>query len=296
MIDEKLIEQINEELRKEDIDPRTRPLEAMRRLAKELNRSIVIPSEDAELIFDWFARHSKPEIHTIGHFYRGAYYYDATFWTVSIPLIFGSVKVDVFQSLSEMPDSIKKVIKSDRETTTNYVLFWADCIDFAYGFDTLQRELNRDKFGLQLLCAGYEELSTSVSLLLEHKPNKRSILNSRMALEMFIKSFIALKIGLSENEARRIGHDLKAAFNKFIEVSGYSHLMGIETKLNLFPNVNDRYRAQEANHSQLFEAYAIAQSIGTVLTRKFTDINSLPQFFPPPYSEKKGARPFNEEA
>lgn len=285
MIDEKLIEQINEELRKDDIDPRTRPLEAMRRLSKELNRSIVFPSEDAELIFDWFARHSKPEIHTIGHFYRGAYYYDSTFWTVSIPLIFGSVKIDVFQSLSEMPDSIKKGIKSDKTATTNYVLFWADCIDFAYGFDTLRREQNRDKFGLQLLSAGYEELSTSVSLLLEHKPNKRSILNSRMALEMLIKSFIALKVGLSEKEARRIDHDLKAAFKKFIEVSGYSHLMGIETKLNLFPNVKDRYRAQEANNSQLFEAYAIAQSIGTILTREFTNINSLPQFFPPP---KKG--------
>ena len=144
-------------------------------------------------------------------------------------------------------------------------------------YDDLYRNKNRDAFGRQLLCAGYEELSSATTLLLEHRPNKRAIMNCRMATEMLLKCFIAFKGGLTETQAKKLGHNLGNIFDEFLDVSGYQHLAEIKNLLRVFPDIHERYKAQEADNLSLFNGYCFAQSIGALIARAFTDRNTLPQ-------------------
>lgn len=280
MISESELEKLNEEFRAEDIEPRKRPLEAIQRISERTNRSINFPSEEADFIFRWFEKNTKPGSHAIGSLHQGAYYYDSTFWSVNIPMAYGFVQLNALDALDGMPQNIKTSLYENRKAIWDYVIFWADCLDFGYAYDDLYKSKNIDRFGRQLLCAGYEELSSATSLLLEHRPNKRAIMNCRMATEMLLKCFIAFKDGLTEDQAKRLGHNLENIFDRFLDVSNYQHLAEIKSLLRVFPDIHERYKAQEVDNSSLFDGYCFAQSIGALIARAFTDRNTLPQVMP----------------
>ena len=281
MISEPELEKLNEELRKEDIEPRARPWEAIKRISARTNRSIIFPSAETDFIFKWFEANTKPGSHTVGFLHQGVYYYDSTFWSVSIPIIYGSVQLNALDALHKMPQKIKNSLFENRKSIWEYVIFWADCIDFGYAYDDLYRSENHNTFGRQLLCAGYEELSSATILLLEHRPNKRAIMNCRMATEMLLKCFMAFKDGLTESQAKELGHNLEKIFDRFLDISNYQHLSETKGLLRVFPDIHERYKAQEADNSSLFDGYCFAQSIGALIARAFTDRNTLPQVIPP---------------
>ena len=280
MISEYELEKLNEELRKEDIEPRRRPLEAIKRISVRTNRSFIFPSAETDFIFKWFEANTKPGSHTVGLLHQGVYYYDSAFWSVSIPIIYGSVQLNALDALHEMPQKIKSSLFENRKAIWEYVIFWADCIDFGYAYDDLYSSENHDTFGRQFLCAGYEELSSATTLLLEHRPNKRAIMNCRMATEMLLKCFIAFKDGLTESQAKRLGHNLENIFDRFLDISNYQHLSESKGLLRVFPDIHERYKAQEVDNSSLFDGYCFAQSIGALIARAFTDRNTLPQVMP----------------
>ena len=85
MISEPELEILNEELRKEDIEPRARPMEAIKRISERNNRSITFSSPEAQFIFEWFESNTKPGSHTVGSLHKGVYYYDSAFWSAINP-------------------------------------------------------------------------------------------------------------------------------------------------------------------------------------------------------------------
>ena len=101
-----------------------------------------------------------------------------------------------------------------------------------------------------------------------------------MATEMLLKSFIALKDGLTESEAKKLGHNLEKIFDRFLDNSKYQHLLEIKGLLRVFPDIHERYKAQELDNASLFNGYCFAQSIGALIARAFTDRNTLPQVMP----------------
>ena len=279
-VTDSLLEEVNNLLRANDVEHRARPWEAISIISSKLNRSISIPSPEADFIFKWFEVNGKPGSQLQGHFHQGAFYYDSEFWSVDIPLIYGQVQLNSLDALHKMPEQIKSSLASDKRNLWEYVYFWADCIDFGYAFDDLIKSKSHDEFGIQFLKAGYEELSSATSLLLEHRHNQRAILNCRMATEMLFKSFICLKKGLSEQEAKKLGHNLHKLLDKFIECSGYDHLKILEKSLHVFPEIHERYNEQNTKKSELFEGYIFAQSIGALIAREFTDRNTLRHIMP----------------
>lgn len=288
MISESELEILNEELRKEDIEPSARPSEAIKRLAERNNRSISFHSPEAQFIFKWFESNTKPGSHIIGPLHKGVYYYDSAFWSVCIPIIYGSVQLNALDALNEMPPKIKSSLLENPKAIWDYIIFWADCIDFGFAYDDLYRSKKHDEFGRQLLTAGYEELSSATSLLLEHRPSRRAIINCRMATEMLLKSFMALKDGLTESLAKKLGHNLEKIFDRFLDISKYQNLTEIKGLLRVFPDINERYKAQDHDNASLFNGYCFAQSIGALIARAFTDRNTLPQVFPANKANKHG--------
>ena len=271
------LQKLNQEFREAVMEQRKRPWEAIRRYSQENNRPVNISSNLAKEIFEWFESNSKPTAHQIGSLYDSVYFFDAAFWLVSIPIGYGRVKLSAVDSLIEMPQSLKEEIASTPKSAWDYLLYWADCVDYGNGIDDLRKSNHLDQFGTQLLMAGDQELRTAVSQLKEGRPDSRAILSSRMATEIFLKSFIALKVGLCEKEAQGIGHNLERGFDKFLQVSGYTHWAPLKTKLSVFPAIQDRYNEQDLSAEKLWQGFIFAQSIGTVIIREHTARNTAKQ-------------------
>jgi len=258
-------------------DQRRRPWEAVRRYSKEFNTSVDLSSDVARTIFEWFEAHSKPGVHRVGSLYEAVYFYDSQFWVISIPIAYGTVAINALDCLPEMPEGMKHEMIADQKQDWDYAVFWADCLDYGMGIDDLRKTQGLDEFGSQLLMSADQELRAATSILSQHRPDPRAILNCRMALEIFFKSFIALKSGLTENQAKSIGHDLNKGLDKFIEVSGLKEWEKTRNLLTVFPDIHERYKEQDITLKKLWDGYSFAQSMGALIIREFTDRNTLEQ-------------------
>jgi len=268
---------LNKEFRDAGIVQKRRPWEAIRRYSDEFKVPVNLSSELAKRIFLWFENHSKPGAHQIGSLYESVYFYDAQFWSVSVPIGYGTFELNALNSLYQMSDKIKAELMSDRKQAWDYMAFWADCVDYGFGLDDLRKTSGLNGYGLQLLMSGDQELRAASSILNQPRQDSRAILNCRMAVEIFFKAYIALKKGLTEKQARSIGHDLNTGLDQFIEVSGYDHWEKLRHMLDVFPEVQERYREQTVITSQLWLGFSLAQSLGTVIVREHTDRNTFEQ-------------------
>lgn len=280
LVSEDWLKKLNKELRDAGIEQRRRPWDAIRRYSQEFNISVDLSSGLAKQIFEWFEAHSKPGAHQVGSLYESIYFYDSQFWPVSIPIIYGSVQLNALDSLYQMPDPIKKELMSDKEQAWDYVVFWADCVDYGMGIDDLKKATSLDANGMQFLMSGDQELRASVSILSQLRPDSRAVLTCRMAVELFSKAYIALKQGLTERQAKSIGHDLNKCLDQFIKASGHSYFETIRAKLSVFPEIQDRYKEQDVTLDRLWNGFALAQSIGALTIREHTDRNTIEQVIP----------------
>lgn len=271
------LQRIDKELRDAGVEQRKRPWEAVCRYALEFKIPISISSSTAKEIIEWFKVRSKPGVHKVGSLFQTVYYFDTEFWTVSIPIFFGSVRIIALDCLREMPQSVKKNLMSNAESAWDYALYWADCFDYATGINEVGKSLELDAFGLQLLRAGDRELRSAIAQLKERRPDPRVILTCRMATELFLKAYIALKSGLSQKQAKRLGHDLEKAFDKFVEVSGYTFWAPLRSSLAVYPPIQARYDEQDLSPGSVWKGFQLAQSIGTVSVREHTCRNTLGQ-------------------
>ncbi|WP_447955823.1 hypothetical protein [Vreelandella sp. EE7] len=277
MISEEWLANLNNEFRSARIDQRRRPWEAISRYSEEFKTSVNISSDVAKTIFNWFELHSKPGVHQVGSLYEAVYFYDSEFWVVSIPITFGTVQLNALDCLHEMPGGIKQEMMTDHRQVWDYVIYWADCLDYGMGIDDLRKTQGLNEFGYQLLMSADQELRAATSILSQHRPDTRAILNCRMALEIFFKAYVALKHGLTQSEAKTIGHNLNKGLDKFIEVSGLNDWEKTRKFLSLFPDVHERYQEQHITFQRLWESYTLVHSLGAEIIREFTDRNMIQQ-------------------
>ena len=179
-----------------------------------------------------------------------------------------------------MPEQIKRELLSTPETAWDFVVFWADCVDYGLGISELSAQSVLDPFGRQLLMAADQELRSAISQLKENRPNERALMTCRMATEIFLKAYIALKVGLTEKQAREFGHNLDKLFDRFLECSGYLNWEVARNKLEVFPSVQDRYSEQSHPAANLWTGFALAQSIGTLIVREKSGRNTISQIRP----------------
>ncbi|ELK8328151.1 hypothetical protein RZY45_001857 [Vibrio vulnificus] len=277
MVTEEWLANLNTEFRAAGIEQRQRPWEAIRRYSEQFNTSVNFSSDVAKTIFKWFEANSKPGTHQVGSLYEAVYFYDAQFWVVSIPISYGTVQLNALDCIHEMPNGIKQEMMADHRQSWDYVIYWADCLDYGMGVDDLRKMQGLNEFGLQLLMSADQELRSATSILSQHRPDPRAILNCRMALEIFFKSYVALKNGLTQSEAKAIGHNLNKGLDKFIEASGFDDWESTRQLLSVFPDIHERYKEQDITFRKLWDGYSLAHSLGAVIIREFTDRNTIQQ-------------------
>jgi hypothetical protein len=121
---QKWLAEKNEDYRKKDIPPKRRPFSALCDLAKEFNTPIYFGSELANKVFDWFTANTKLGSHAIGALFTGIFYFDACFWPVSIPIGYGTFKLNALAALEAMPEKMKKQLQQNKNEIWIYALYW----------------------------------------------------------------------------------------------------------------------------------------------------------------------------
>jgi len=277
MVSEEWLSALNKEFREGNIDPRRRPLEALIRYSKEFHCSMDLSSDTAKQIQKWFEENSKPGLHHVGAIHESAYFYDSQFWIVSVPLVFGEVQIEPISSLEDCPEKVKQEFLKNPSDLFDYAVFWADCFDYGFGMEDIQTTSNLNAYGLQLLKSANQELGIATLALTQNRPDSRAILHCRMAVEIFLKAFLALKTNATDKDLKKIGHDIDKALTEFIEVSGYKNWESARGQLKVFPDIQDRYKEQRLATSDLWLGYSLAHSLGATVVREFTKRNMLQQ-------------------
>jgi len=265
------LEQTNKELSNQDVPHKQRPWQAWMAWSKYAGVSTSLGDEDVKKIFDWFEKNSKAGAQYIGPVYTGSFYYDACFWPIRIPVVCGQVKLDAVKSLGTMPDSIKLRLTRDRNAFINFAALWADCLDYGMGIEEADKNSGVSVFWQELLRSGDQQLNATVTLLHEDNPNPKASEAARMATEMFLKAFLALKVGLTEEMAKdEIGHDLVKCLDRCLAFDALSDLQIIRADLSGFPAIAERYKGLDKTSAELWKGYSVAQFVGTYVVRIIT--------------------------
>jgi hypothetical protein len=260
----------NAEYRAKDVPPKQRPWLAWQDWSSHSGESVALNDDVVKQIFDWFEKHSRAGSQYIRPLYVGAYYYDATFWPVVIPVVAGRVQLNARHSLKTMSDGVAANLFGNRNELLDFMSLWGNCLDYGFGIDHLS-SAPPNEFAKQLLASADQRLTATVSLLLQDAPNPSALESSRMATEIFLKGYLAAVAALTEDEARRqIGHDLAEGLNRCLLANPQSELRSIQNSLNVFPEIGDRYKGTEPPFGILWKAYETAQFAGTTVCRALT--------------------------
>jgi hypothetical protein len=276
-ITEEYLVRINEQYREKEIPPIQRPFRALSHISREFSCSISFSSPIANQVFDWFAKNSKPGSHAIGSLFTGAFYYDACFWPLSVPIGYGTFRLNALNGLDTMPDSIKSSLMSDHKAATALGLYWADCIDYAYGVDELTKSSRLSPKALSFIESGHHEFIGALSQLTTHRPNTKAILNLRMASEIFLKAFLIQERSLGDAELKKMSHKITEIAAECEKTSPIKEFGLIKSKAHVYPDVSTRYEGANWTPAEVWTALCLTQVAATAVIRFYTGSDLRPQ-------------------
>jgi len=265
---------LNRELRAAGVPPKDRPKMAWDRWAEETGWRVMISDPRVKRIFSWFAEHSKPgSQYLFDPTFRGVFFFDVCFWPVVIPMVFGEVTLNLYDSVKKMNRWMLGELNSDTDSSALYIAHWNDCYSYHKRRSGVIPNGDEWQFARDLFLSADQELTATVALLLLEPPNARALGSSRMAIEMFMKAYLALRGGLNEARAKDFGHDLTKLCKSATE-SGVS-LSDLEGELAGIPDVRQRYRGDVGDRGQMWVNYRLAQQVATRIAEELTNPRSV---------------------
>lgn len=255
----------------EGIPHKRRPFRAMSDFTSEHKCSLAMDDPLTKRIFDWFYEHSPPRAHQVGAVYTGIFLYDAAFWPVRVPMIFGTVSVNALDCLGAMPAQIKHALESEHQDIWNYVVHWVNCMDYGYGQMDLDGGSRLRPRAMKFLGAGHAELVGANVQLLEPRPNVKAILGMRMATEILLKTVLVQERDLTDSQLMKLSHKLEDAASACAEATKEKVFEEVAKLASLYPPVSARYDDTGWSHTGVWQAAALAQLTAATVTRLYTD-------------------------
>ena len=275
---ENLLKPLNRKYRKNNIHPRQRPFLAFKEVSKKFNT--VLTSGSMERINNWFVENTAKGSHAIGPLFRGVYYFDGMFWPLDISTGYGEFAVYIFESLTDMSTNLKNEIEADKEEFRFYGFVWADCTDYAYGYDDLLGDSKLRSDAIILMKSANEQLIGIAPLLIQSRPLSRAMENCKLSIEMFLKAIIVDKAGWTDKKLKdKIFHTIPKAVNKVIDLTNNYELHKIKNDYLFFSNLDERYKAKTYSTEDLWRGYVIAQRTAAIFTRMYSDKDCRPTLF-----------------
>jgi hypothetical protein len=187
--------------------------------------------------------------------YQGVYYYYGYFWEVTIPMVFGRPKINALSHL-KMDDRLKSRLAQDPNELKEYVRVFADSYDYAFSIEELEGTCRSDT-ARQFYSSGDKHLRAIKALLYQRKVSSKVIEDARMAVEMFLKAYVAHVDGLDERALKdTYRHGLEGLVSRCENV-GAIEVGELRSKILAFPEVSSRYNIQERTFGDLWSAYLL---------------------------------------
>jgi hypothetical protein len=263
------------------LPPRHRPFRALSDFSRAFKCSISLDSPLAQSIFDWFYKHSQPGAHAVGALFTGAFYYDACFWPLYIPIGYGTFSLNALNCLETMPPPIKEHISQSREDLWGLALYCADCCDYAYGIDDINKQGKLNAKALAFIQNGGQELAGAIAQLVSPRPNAKAILALRMACEIFLKTLLIQERNLTDKQLRKLSHEIEDIAAECFAITHAPEFDAVAKNGGAFPDVSDRYEGVERKLSEVWNALCVTQIAATAVIRQYTDRDMRSQLFSP---------------
>jgi hypothetical protein len=255
----------------EGVPHKGRPFRAMSDFTRENRCSLGMADALTKRIFEWFYEHSPPGSHQMGAVYTGIHFYDAAFWPVQVPLIFGTTRVGALDCLETMPKAVQHALESDRREAWAYVVHWANCMDYGYGHMDLAVDAKLHPRAMRFLGAAHSELVGANAQLLEVRPNVKAILGMRMATEIFLKAVLVQEQDLTDGQLMKLSHKIEDAASACADATKENLFDEISKRVSLYPPVSARYDNTEWSHKAVWQAAALTQLTAATVTRRYSD-------------------------
>lgn len=272
----------NARYRANELPPRHRPFRALSDFSREFKCSISLDSPVAKSIFDWFYKHSQPGAHAVGALFTGAFYFDACFWPLYIPIGYGTFSLNALDCLETMPLPIKEHVSQSRQDLWNLALYWADCCDYAYGIDDISKQGKLNGKALAFIQNGDRELAGAIAQLVSPRPNAKAILALRMACEIFLKTLLIHERNLTDQQLKKLSHKIEDIAAECFAITHAPEFDAVAKAQGAFPDVSDRYDGAERKLSEVWNALCVTQIAATAVIRQYTDRDMRSQLFSPP--------------
>jgi hypothetical protein len=210
----------------------------------------------------------------VGPRFRGVFFFRDVFWRVVVPLVWGTRSINALDGLAVMPAQIKQRLVSVPKTRDEYLLLWADCVDYDMGFQDLAPTLDPASFLNEMVQSVERELQSTIADLCQERPNSNAMYSARNCTEKALKAFLCFHEKVTANEAKsRFGHKLDKLIAEIARLHPTSQLRTMAGQLDAFAPYADRYSGRVFSRAELWRAYRLAQFAAGEVMRSVTGRN-----------------------
>jgi hypothetical protein len=206
--------------------------------------------------------------------FRGVFFFQDVFWRVTVPLVMGTRQASAIDALSIMPQEMKQRLCSRDDAVRQYLLLWADCIDYDSGFQASHAIAVAGSFLGEMIDSTERELTSAITDLCQQRPNSKAMHSARDATEKALKAYLAHYANLTRARAKNeFGHKVDKLMQEVARHKPQSPLLEVDKHRGAFAPYEDRYTSTTYTWSELWGAYRLAQFTAAEVLRSITGRN-----------------------
>jgi hypothetical protein len=281
---QKLVIAVDDKLIQEGVAPFQRPLAAYSEIIERLK-----PGSNSFLHYDQALSRAINQIYH--QLYRasdlymppmhvGAFMFRDVFFPLSIPLVYGSSRIDPVNLLKDIPELQKRWLFDNHRVGLSFFDQVIDLMDFVYGLDDLEGLGKLPAKTLEWWYLAKQQLEAAAATVLGSFNKYAIIQNCCISTELLLKGAL-LAHGIDENTLanknkndKGYGHNLENLVNK-----AAAHLPNLDQEtlvfvVQQFPDyVESRYEAKDLSRLDLGRLLMNTQFISGEVLRQFSNRN-----------------------
>jgi hypothetical protein len=214
----------------------------------------------------------------VGPRFTGVFFFQNVFWRVTIPVVFGARAVDALAALTVMPQETKQRLATQADVLRQYLLLWADCVDYDIGFGQSKAIAPPGSFLSEMVNSTERELTSAIGDLCQQRPNSKAMHTCREAMEKALKAYLAHHANLTRDRAKNhFSHKLDKLTREVADHTPQSPLVELGKHLNEFAPYEDRYTSATYTWPRLWSVYRLTQFAAGEMVRSITGCNHRAQ-------------------
>ena len=207
----------------------------------------------------------------------GAFMFRDVFFPIRIPIIFGSPLIDLTSFLTDISETQKNWLFSDKKSELVFFDQTIDLMDFVYGLDDIDKtgQLADRAKALEWWYLAKQQLEAAAATVLGSFDKYAVIQNCCISVELLLKGALFAK-GVDEDTLKSTkkgyGHNLEKLVNRAYGKLPDLELQTIKLAVNQLPDyVSSRYEAKSFTRLDLGKFVMNAQFISGEILRQFSD-------------------------